>query len=62
MHVTMDPESALDSCQGIILGEGDDTIVELMEALEQQQAFMACGTKQPMALLCAIRHAICMPT
>ncbi len=39
MHVTMDPEGALDSCQGIIIGEGEDTIVELMEALEQQHSW-----------------------
>ena len=39
MHVTMDPESALNSCQGIIIGEGEDTIVELMEALEQQRSW-----------------------
>lgn len=39
MHVTMDPENALESCQGVIIGEGEETICELMEALEQQRSW-----------------------
>lgn len=39
MHVTMAPESALQSCDGVIIGEGEETICELMEALEQQHSW-----------------------
>ena len=39
MHVTMAPESALEFCQGIVIGEGEETICELMEALEQNTSW-----------------------
>ncbi|MGM9999320.1 MAG: B12-binding domain-containing radical SAM protein [Candidatus Bruticola sp.] len=34
MHVTMSPETALECCQGVSIGEAEETICELMEAVE----------------------------
>ncbi|MGM9992688.1 MAG: B12-binding domain-containing radical SAM protein [Candidatus Bruticola sp.] len=35
MHVTMSPEAALDYCQGLTIGEAEETICEIMEAVEK---------------------------
>lgn len=39
MHVTMDPENSLAACDGVMIGESEATICELMEALEKNRPF-----------------------